>query len=1015
MGTLLLFIAIVIGTATFIENDFGTEAARALVYDTLWFELAFFILAVNLFGNLINFRLWNLKRLPVLGFHLAFLLILLGAAVTRYFGYEGIMHIREGETSNTILSREQFVEVVVKSCDWEKSDMQPVHYSVVSPDEYSKTFTTPVGKFTVRSTAFVHNAMMHTVPAKSGTPAVLLSVSGISGMEEKTLMQGGTVTTGNVVIGFDPKNRRREDFFITTKNGEPAFITDDTVKTFSMRTGKQALFVPGVLHPFLPGLVYSYRGIRLVLQRYFQHAAVMPVPSGGKGNISLPDAIKFEFSSGEVKKELFVFGRKEAVGQIFKTTFKGAEIAIRYGSKKMVLPFALQLNDFILERYPGSNSPSSYVSEVTLIDERHNLKEEKRIFMNNIMKYEGYRFFQASYDPDEKGTILSVNRDVWGTFLTYLGYFLLTIGMAAALIFPKTRFRYLLNKTKRISNKKRELAGTMLLLISLSAVASDMKPLHPVSKKTASDFGNLWVQDNGGRIKPLNTLNSEVCRKLVKHNSFKGLSADQVMLGILLDPGYWQKVPMITVKNRELKKTIGINGRKASFSQFFTTDGRYKIAGIVEDAIRKDPSQRDKFEQEAIKIDEQVNIFYMATTGALLRIFPDPGDIHSSWSTPNATVAGLLNGDRLKARNSFYEYLTAVKQNDLQGAEKKLFDIEEYQRKFAGGILPSETKKRIEIFYNKTGIFMVLFPVFFVLGLILLVFQFITLFKPGLQFRVVMKSGFVLILAGFVAYSAGLILRAYISGHAPWSNGYESMLYIGWVTILAGLVFYNRSGISLAVSSLFGGIVLMVAHLSWMNPEITNLVPVLKSYWLTIHVAVITASYGFLSLGALLGFLNLLLIGLRTSKNRESMMLTIEELTAINELSLTIGLYLLTIGSFLGGVWANESWGRYWGWDPKETWSAVTILVYAFVLHMRLIPGMKDIVIFNFAALMGFGSVLMTYLGVNYYLAGLHSYAKGEPVPLPAFVYYSAAVIIVVSALAFLNDHMEKSRESEKG
>ena len=551
----------------------------------------------------------------------------------------------------------------------------------------------------------------------------------------------------------------------------------------------------------------------------------------------------------------------------------------------------------------------------------------------------------------------------------------------------------------------------LMLLFSFSAAATDLNPPHPVSKKTASRFGNLWVQDNGGRIKPLNTLNSEVTRKLVKHNSFKGFSADQVMLGILLDPEYWQKVPMITVKNRELKRIIGITGRKASFLQFFTPGGKYRIDDVVEQAIRKNPSQRDKFEQEAIKIDEQVNVFYMAVTGAFLKIFPDPHDIRSPWSTPNVAAGGLLNGDRLKVRNAFYDYLEALKQNDIRNANEKLSAIAEYQQKFAGEILPSETKKKVEIFYNKTGVFMMLFPLFFLLGLILLVFQFITLFKPTMQFRIVMKTGFVLILAGFVAYTAGLILRAYISGHAPWSNGYESMLYIGWVTVLAGLVFYNRSSMSLAVSSLFGGIVLMVAHLSWMNPEITNLVPVLKSYWLTIHVAVITASYGFLSLGALLGFLNLLLIGVRTSKNRESMMLTIDELTAINELSLTIGLYLLTIGSFLGGVWANESWGRYWGWDPKETWSAVTILVYAFILHMRLIPGMKDKVIFNFAALTGFGSVLMTYLGVNYYLAGLHSYAKGEPVPVPSFVYYTAAVVLLVSAMAFFNDYREKSNE----
>ena len=459
MGTLLLFIAIVSGTATFIENDFGTEAAKALVYDATWFELAFLVLAVNLFGNLISFRLWSVKRLPVLGFHLAFLLILFGAAVTRYFGYEGTMHIREGHTSHTILSRDQYVEVDVKGKDWEKKDMRRVHFSVVSPDEYSRSFSTPEGKIKVRSTAFVPHAMMHTVPAGYGPPAVLISVSGINGMQEKTLMPGDEVSGEKGTVAFDSKNNRPGTFFIFLKNGNLFFTADDTVKTFSMQTRKQALFVPGVPNPFLPGLVYDYKGMQVVLRRYFQHAAIMPVAAEGKNNISLPDAVKFEIWSGDEKKELFVFGRREAEGRKFKTNFKGVEVTIRYGAKKIDLPFALRLNDFILERYPGSNSPSSYVSEVTLIDKRHDLKKDKRIFMNNIMKYEGYRFFQASYDPDERGTVLSVNRDVWGTFFTYLGYFLLTLGMMAALVVPNTRFRYLLNKTKRLGNKKRELAA----------------------------------------------------------------------------------------------------------------------------------------------------------------------------------------------------------------------------------------------------------------------------------------------------------------------------------------------------------------------------------------------------------------------------------------------------------------------------------------------------------------------------------------------------------------------------
>ena len=249
----------------------------------------------------------------------------------------------------------------------------------------------------------------------------------------------------------------------------------------------------------------------------------------------------------------------------------------------------------------------------------------------------------------------------------------------------------------------------------------------------------------------------------------------------------------------------------------------------------------------------------------------------------------------------------------------------------------------MEILYNNYNLFNKLSRYFGLFGLILLIFHFIRILAPRyrLKWPIVIVNAIIILL--FVVHTAGLALRWYISGHAPWSNGYESMIYIAWATVLSGILFMRRSQITLSVSALLASVILMVAGLSWMDPEITNLVPVLKSYWLIIHVAVITGSYGFLALGALLGAFNLILMNFRTGKNAIRLNLTLSEITHIIEMTLTIGLFLLTIGTFLGGVWANESWGRYWGWDPKETWALVTILVYAFILHMRFIPGFRVI------------------------------------------------------------------------
>ena len=232
------------------------------------------------------------------------------------------------------------------------------------------------------------------------------------------------------------------------------------------------------------------------------------------------------------------------------------------------------------------------------------------------------------------------------------------------------------------------------------------------------------------------------------------------------------------------------------------------------------------------------------------------------------------------------------------------------------------------------------------------------------------------------------------------------MIYIAWATLLAGIIFSRKSPMALAATGILSGLILFVAHLSWMDPQITNLVPVLKSYWLTIHVSMITANYGFLGMGALLALITLILFILKRKNNSASVELSIKELSLINEMTLTIGLVLITVGNFLGAVWANESWGRYWGWDPKETWALVTILVYSVVVHLRLIPKLQSLYVFNVAALLAFSSVIMTYFGVNYYLSGLHSYAKGDPVPIPTFVYYTVATIGAVITLSYRNRNL---------
>jgi cytochrome c-type biogenesis protein CcsB len=292
-------------------------------------------------------------------------------------------------------------------------------------------------------------------------------------------------------------------------------------------------------------------------------------------------------------------------------------------------------------------------------------------------------------------------------------------------------------------------------------------------------------------------------------------------------------------------------------------------------------------------------------------------------------------------------------------------------------------------------------------GIMMFLFVIINIFNNKKYIRYSVKTFHAIIILLFVIHTLGLAARWYISGHAPWSNAYESMIYVGWSITFFGLAFGRKSALTVASTAFVAAMILWVAHLSWTDPAIGNLVPVLNSYWLMIHVAVIVGSYGPLALAAILGIVALFLMLFITKNNKEKMDLNIKEITYINELSITVGLIMLTIGNFLGGQWANESWGRYWGWDPKETWALISIMVYAFVIHARFVPALRGKFAYNFMSVLAFASVLMTYFGVNFHLSGLHSYASGEKQNV--MIYLQIFIVFMIfSGIVFIRNRRFK-------
>ncbi len=993
MGILLLTFATVIGYATFIENDFGASAARLMVYNTRWFEFLLLLMVLNFGGMIFTKHLYLKSKLNILLIHLALVIIIIGAGITRYWGYEGQMHIRNGQTSNQFRSADTYLFVTLEEEENGGKYEEKVLLAPFDKTIFSKKITWQNKLVEITIDGYMPQARQELVPAEQGPAYINIVAGGPDGRHEFSLVSGQSKILHDLGISFNDTSR--SSFIHIISRGDSLFMRFPGRMQVAVDDGNEApstFEVEGFI-PLQEMTVHTLGATSFVVKQFVPHGELRYRP------------VKNDQEHGLPVVKLAVNGQQQQVplGTPARFSADGLPVTLQVGYKMLTLPFALQLLRFELERYPGSNSPSSYASEVVVIDSANALEMPYRIYMNHILNYRGYRFFQSSYDQDEQGTILSVNHDFWGTLVSYIGYFLLFASLLATFILKNSRFHRISMQLKEVhaSRKAGKAAAlAIMLLLPLSGQSQDIDHRH------AQRFGQLLVQSKEGRIEPVNTMATKVLVKISKKNSYHGLTPDQVVLGMLTNPQKWQHEAIIKVPEEALQALLDIRGDYAAFVDFVDKDGRYKIRSEVEQAYQKKPALRTQFDKALINVDERVNVCYMVLNGSLLRIFPIPGHPDDMWVTPAEHHHHLGHG----APNAdlFENYTTNLQQalqtGNYQPADSSLARIKAYQRQNGGHIMPAPAKVKLEILYNRINVFKTLFPVYLLLGAVLVTLFFMQIFKPQLEFNRTTQALYILLLVAFGLQTAGLATRWYISGHAPWSNGYESMIYISWATVLAGILFRKRSPITLGITALLAGITLLTAHMSWLNPEITNLVPVLKSYWLTLHVATITASYGFLALGGMIALFNLVMMIFRNRHNQNTVNATLRELSLVVELTLSAGLVLLVIGNFLGGIWANESWGRYWGWDPKETWTLVTIILYTFTLHLTLIPSLRDHFTFNFFAFASFGAVLMTYFGVNYYLSGLHSYAGGDPMPVPAGLYYALVVVGVISILAAYNE-----------
>ncbi len=1024
---LFLLFPTAMAIGTFVESIYNTTTARILIYNAWWFELIMCMFFINFIGNIKKYKLLRKDRIAVLGLHLSFIFILLGAFVTRYIGYEGVMPIREGATESTFLSEKTYLTVFVDGEIEGKPLRRKLQKNVLlseftpNKNQFSLNYKYGDKPFKISYKKYQENVSEDLLLDAKGDRYLKLVIAN-EGKRENYFLKEGEVTPVKNVL-FSLNNPLDNAINIKVENGIYTISSPFEGNYLRMADQKKGEVQANVFQPLELRSLYTMANLNFVLPTPLLRGKI----GYTKNNVeeTTDNALTLTISYNGITDSLTVIGGKGTVFPPNKIRVGDLDFSVQYGSIPLLLPFKIKLNDFIATKYPGTEkSYSSFKSKVSVIDDQ---SYDYDIFMNHILSHKGYRFYQSSFDPDEKGTILSVNNDFFGTLFTYIGYFLLYFSLIGVFFIGKTRFKNLSTKLKKIRKNKSKYLLPILFLFSWGLFSQTNTPAHNfqndsvlqkihIDTKHASKFGEIVLQDSQGRMKPINTFSSELLRKVSKKDTYKELNSDQVLLSILLHPNIWYTTPIIYLKrgNDSIRNLIGVpkKAKHAALLSFFDGEGNYKIASQLEEAYRAGvPNQ---FQKDFIELDRRINLFYSALEGKIFRIFPVPNDTNNKWVSYHEiqenrnTFKGM---DSLYVHNilPIYAETFSKPQVDYTKADGIIESIKGFQKKHGENVLPSVKKIKAEIAYNKINIFNKLYKWYLYISLILITLGFIFIFNQKKIISYLVKIGYVIVILLFFMHTIGLVARGYISNHAPWSNAYESMIYVAWALLLFGLIFGRKSTLTVAGASFVASITLMVAHWNWLDPSISNLQPVLDSYWLMIHVAIIVASYGPFALGKIIGLMTLLMIIFSRKKNNESINLHIKELTIINELTLTVGLVMLVIGNFLGGMWANESWGRYWGWDPKETWALISIMVYAFVLHMRIIPGLKSLWAFNMMSVIAFASILMTYFGVNFYLVGLHSYASGDKVITPTFIYYYVIIEIIIGVLSYLKYKKLKS------
>ena len=643
------------------------------------------------------------------------------------------------------------------------------------------------------------------------------------------------------------------------------------------------------------------------------------------------------------------------------------------GMKEEKLPFSLCLQKFEAKMHDGTNAVADYSSKFTVIDGDD--KSEGEVSMNNIYSHRSYRLYQSSYDEDGKGSVLAINADPYGIPVTYTGYALLFISLVWMLFDPKGGYRKLL---------KSPLLKKGALITALILSMGNIQTLHAESatgnlqnavlpKETAEKFGELHILYND-RICPVQTFALDFCKKIYGARSYQGLTAEQVLSGWIFYGNVWTNEPFIKIKSGEMKTAMNLPDY-ASLNTFFNREmGGYTIGQYVQEYYN---GQQDKFHQQAADIDGKIQIIMELREGISLKVLPytftknvkatkDHSFIKAgttTWFSPvDKLPQAVEHQHALYIRNVFSLLNGDVKAGNTSRVNEFFVKMKKYQEVSSGNSLPTATQYKAERINNAFPFATILFMANLTLGFIALFYTIYRMTKKK-EIKVLNIALPILLGVSFLALTFGLALRWIISGNVPMSNGYESMLTVAWFVMLISILMQLRIRIVMVFGFLISGFFLLVSHINQMDPAIGQMMPVLNSPLLSIHVSIIMMSYALLSLTFICGIMG---ICLRSHG---------EELQALSRIFLYPALTTMGFGIFIGAIWANVSWGNYWSWDSKETWALITFMIYAVVVHTQSLPVFRKPLVYHIYITLAFLSIAMTYFGVNYFLTGMHSYA----------------------------------------